>query len=403
MSAMSVLEIPGAKAPSCPYCGNNPVHHRFAYLDSICALFMLKCLRNQNTTLLRYTERLEDYLIRVLIVFFTLVRVASFRSNDAEPISDRSRVVWDEAVLRGMQIEQMYIFHKATEHFRVRTKKKWHYFMSIPIPPSRSKAERWIDSKYELKRFFEKADVRVARGGKARTHAAALHIFDSIQKPVIVKPEVGSRGRHSLTHITTREEFSDAFEIARTLCPSVIIEEHLVGSVYRATYVHGEIVGVLRGDPPRITGDGVSSIATLITQKNDTRHERQKTFVPTVSSLEFLSRQGYTPDALLEVGKTIDLTEKVGLSYGGYAVEEYTQAHPKLLTALTRAGDVLGVPLVGFDFIIEDITLDPDTVRWGIIEANSLPFIDLHHFPVEGEPINVAAKVWDMWDATKAA
>ena len=85
------------------------------------------------------------------------------------------------------------------------------------------------------------------------------------------------------------------------------------------------------------------------------------------------------------------------MSYGGDAVEDYPITHLKLLEQLKKAGDVLGAPIVGFDFISEDITKDPDTVGWGIIEANSMPFIDLHHDPREGTPINVAAKVWDLW------
>jgi D-alanine-D-alanine ligase-like ATP-grasp enzyme len=58
----------------------------------------------------------------------------------------------------------------------------------------------------------------------------------------------------------------------------------------------------------------------------------------------------------------------------------------------------MGTPIVGFDFIIPDPTQDPRDQKWGIIEANMNPFIDLHHFPLVGNPINVAAKVWDMWE-----
>jgi hypothetical protein len=43
---------------------------------------------------------------------------------------------------------------------------------------------------------------------------------------------------------------------------------------------------------------------------------------------------------------------------------------------------------------------DPDMQHWGIIECNSLPFINLHHFPIEGNPENVASKIWDLWKDT---
>jgi hypothetical protein len=41
---------------------------------------------------------------------------------------------------------------------------------------------------------------------------------------------------------------------------------------------------------------------------------------------------------------------------------------------------------------------DPNNQKWGIIEANSLPFIDLHYWPLYGEPVNIASYVWDLWE-----
>jgi len=58
---------------------------------------------------------------------------------------------------------------------------------------------------------------------------------------------------------------------------------------------------------------------------------------------------------------------------------------------------------VGADFIIEDITKswkEPARAggeqHCGIIECNSLPFIDLHHYPLFGRPNNIAGKLWDL-------
>jgi D-alanine-D-alanine ligase-like ATP-grasp enzyme len=295
-------------------------------------------------------------------------------------------------------MEQMIAGRKYTEQYRARMHGKWFYFTSLPIPPYiDQRAYLWIDSKVALKKFFKKHNVPVPDGGSACTWKTAEKIWSRITKPVITKPANGSRGRHSLTHLHTREDVRHAFNISRQLCCSVVIEEHLKGSVYRATYVGGEIVGILRGDPPRVTGDGVKTIRELMTLKNKTRAETVKAVEESPMIEECLLRQGFTYDSVLKNGERIDLLEKIGLSYGGDAVEDFPITHPKLLAELKRAGDLLGAPVVGFDFISEDITKDPSEVRWGIIEANSMPFIDLHHDPREGTPINVAAKVWDLW------
>jgi D-alanine-D-alanine ligase-like ATP-grasp enzyme len=68
---------------------------------------------------------------------------------------------------------------------------------------------------------------------------------------------------------------------------------------------------------------------------------------------------------------------------------------------MERAARALQTPLVGFDLIIPDPERDPDAQTWGVIEANSLPYIDLHYLPLEGTPSNVAASVWDLWGPSR--
>jgi D-alanine-D-alanine ligase-like ATP-grasp enzyme len=51
--------------------------------------------------------------------------------------------------------------------------------------------------------------------------------------------------------------------------------------------------------------------------------------------------------------------------------------------------------LLGFDFIVPDVTKSPDEQKFGIIECNAVPFINLHHSPLIGEPQNVAGALWD--------
>jgi len=64
---------------------------------------------------------------------------------------------------------------------------------------------------------------------------------------------------------------------------------------------------------------------------------------------------------------------------------------------LEKLGAFLKDPLVGVDFIMHDITQTWHTEKHcGIIECNSLPFIDLHHYPLFGKPNNVAGKLWDL-------
>lgn len=341
-------------------------------------------------------------------IIFTTIKISvfplkhlgvwNFHEDIKKARSDRSKVIWEEAQNRKIRMQGISIWGKPIEQYRAHINGKWRYFESLPIPPRYNQhAFTWIDDKAKLRAHLQKNNIPVAHGGYAKTFNEALQIFKTGTPPFIVKPRTGSRGRHTTTHIYTEKELKQAFDIAKQLCYSVIVEEHLQGSVYRGTYINGEVVGVLRGDVAHIVGDGKSSVRELIAKKNSSKHEQVSNVTITPKLKDFLARQQLSLSTILKRGQKVQLSEKIGVEYGGFKAEMLSQTHPKIIKYLKKAGDSIGCIVVGFDFIINDVTKDPDTQKWGIIEANSLPFIDLHHAPLEGEPINVAAKIWNLW------
>jgi cyanophycin synthetase len=307
----------------------------------------------------------------------------------------RGKVLWQEAQRRGIPMQSLIFCGKYIDGYEVRVGEKKINFAGLPRLPQGS-SQWWIDDKAELKKMLQKAGVPVPRGGSFTRFKPLLARFRTLEKPVIIKPRLGSRGRHTTTNISTEEDLKKAYDCAKQLCHWVVMEEHLVGSVYRGTVIDGALVGVLRGDPPRITGDGVKTIAQLVDSKNEHRPKQVSPVVLTSAHEEFLRRMGYTFTSVLPAGLTIDILEKIGISYGGYSVEVTAKTHPETKRYLSLAGQVINDPIAGFDFIIQDIEKSPDEQKWGIIECNGLPFINLHHFPVEGEPVNVASAVWDF-------
>ena len=175
------------------------------------------------------------------------------------------------------------------------------------------------------------------------------------------------------------------------------MQEHLFGSVYRATVIQNCLVGFFRADPPQITGDGINTIEKLIANKNLKHNDKISSIRINADLIKFIERQGYTMASILEKDKTINLSAKTGRMYGGYTEEMLPKVHPKMHAIFAKAGSIVDAPIIGFDLIIEDPTLDPDTQRWGIIECNSLPFVDLHYFALEGKPVNLAENIWDLW------
>lgn len=382
----------------CPYCGNNPVNHRAIKLAESIDLLLTPMLLGMNRFHHPIIDKVIFTTIKLSVFPLKYLGVWSFHEDISQARSDRSKVIWSEAQKRGIRMQGISVWGKPIEQYRAHVEGKWRYFESLPIPTQYNQHTfTWIDDKAKLRAHLQKNNIPVAHGGYAKTFKEALEIFKSGTQPFIVKPRTGSRGRHTTTHIYTKEELKEAFTIAKQLCYSVIVEEHLQGSVYRGTYVNGEVVGILRGDTAKIIGDGKQTIKELISKKNASKHAQVSDVSITPKLKDFLTRQKLSLSTVLKRGQKVTLSEKIGAEYGGFRAEMLPRAHPKILEYLKKAGDSIGCIVVGFDFIINDVTGDPDTQKWGIIEANSLPFIDLHHAPLAGKPINVAAKIWNLW------
>lgn len=61
-----------------------------------------------------------------------------------------------------------------------------------------------------------------------------------------------------------------------------------------------------------------------------------------------------------------------------------------------RAAKALGTDLVGFDLIAEDISKSYHEQNLVFLEANTLPYIDLHQFPSHGKPEQISKVIWDV-------
>ena len=385
---------------SCSACGTSPVNHKSMYVTTIVDDVLTTSMHIFFGWIRVPREGFVANTVNAGFVgFFRIFGLARFSQDSSKAISGRSQLIWQEAERRSIRMEQIIMFGKPLEQYRARLGNKWIYFQSIPVPSwLPQKGYDWIDDKFKLGKVLEKAHVPTPHVRTVRTERAALKAFNELEKPVIIKPRAGSRGRHTTTNIRTEAELIKAYKLAHMIAPSLVVEEHLFGSVYRATVINNKLVGFFRADPPQVVGDGVHTIRELISEKNTHRNKDLLGEIEINEDLtSFIGRYGHTRDSVLAKEMKLDLSAKTGRFYGGYTKEMLPEIHPKLHEYFERAGIAVEASIVGFDLIIPDPTIDPDTQKWGIIECNSLPFIDLHYFPLEGTPINVATHIWDLW------
>lgn len=399
MSSKSSTDVVGVNnVQTCLACGNNPTSHFLSKLDTALLLIINPLnLWFMQTLLGRISITIVDSLFAPTLYLGTKFGFLYFVPIPADMDNDRGMVLFEEATKRGYKMEALQVFGRLHDTYRLTFfNGKSIIFEGLPrLDRVNALTCTWMDDKALMKIRLKSKVVAVSEGQNVTTWREAKKVFERLQKPVIIKPRFGSRGRHTTTNVNTLEEFKKAYVSAKQLCSNVIVEEHLVGSVYRATCIDGKLAGVLAGDPPRITGDGVHTIAQLIEQKNENRPQRVGIVKITDKLHTFLARQNYTLYSIIPAGLTIDTSEKIGLSYGGCSREVTDVTHPKLVVELEKAARAVGDPLLGFDFITTDVSVDPSTTRWGIIECNSVPFINLHHDPLIGTPVIVAGILLD--------
>ncbi len=381
----------------CIYCGNNPVPHRLTWLSQSFVIIMNPIGRLISRSFVsRAVSLFSNWFFQATFKILDFFGAIEENTDKEKVVSWRGKALWDGAEQRGIPIKSFIVWKKPVDIYEVEIKGKKIRFNGLPRPPhNENGADWWLDDKAVLKKKLQKAHIPVAQGGSFTRYKPLKEMFGKLRKPVIIKPRIGSRGRHTTTHISTTEELKKAFTRAKQLCYWVVMEEHLTGSVYRGTLIDGKFTGNLRGDPPRITGDGIYTIAELVEIKNNNRNPQVSDIHLHEGHYEFLARTGKKIQDVLKPGETIDLLEKIGISYGGYSAEVTDITHRDIPPILERAAATVKDPIIGFDFIIENISRSPHDQIWGIIECNGVPFINLHHYPVEGKPNPVAKYVWE--------
>lgn len=396
------------EVPQCVDCGGDSIQHGLTYF-TIVVDGLLRPIFTPGPVM-RFLGRgvytFTDYITPHFLSLLVWLQVADKIEASDEQTLLLAMVLWEEANVRNIPMWEFRLFGLPRNIF-VATLPSGRKisFEGIPQPASVISRVWWMDNKAELKREFRKRGLPIAKGGDARTEKQALKIYRSLTPPVIIKPHSGSGSRHTILHINNEEELVRAFRIAKIVSPYVIVEEELVGPVYRATVVDGIFAAALRRDPPSVVGDGTHTVEELIAEANKNPARSGPYFSQLKideKALKELEWQRLAPKSIPEKGRRVMLHQKVNWGLGGTTADVTDTVHPENIALFERVAKELHAPIVGIDFIIADMTRSwKEQDRCGILECNSMPFFDNHHLPFEGSVQNVAAKIWQMMGTGK--
>ncbi|QOV24632.1 cyanophycin synthetase [Anabaenopsis elenkinii] len=250
----------------------------------------------------------------------------------------------------------------------------------------------------------------LAASGAPVPKGTVINFFDDLEEaieyvggyPIVIKPSDGNHGRGITIDIRDWDEAEAAYESARLISRSIIVERYYPGRDHRVLVVDGKVVAVAERVPAHVVGDGRSTIAQLIEETNQdpNRGEGHDNILTKIeldrSSYQLLERQGLTLKSVPPKGTICYLRATANLSTGGSAIDRTDEIHPENVWLAQRVVKIIGLDVAGLDIVTTDISRPLREVDGVIVEVNAAPGFRMHVAPSQGIPRNVAGAVIDM-------
>jgi D-alanine-D-alanine ligase-like ATP-grasp enzyme len=392
------------KTSSCPDCGSAPTNHFFARITAVANHVRMRkfpLTEGLRQFFMDWLTPHTDTVALMLIRIAVFIRLGKMMGAPDEKTCGRGAFLWEKAPQRGIVMKEFRLFGKPVDTYIATFKNETVLFEGLPRPNGKpSPALDWMDNKAMIRKNFVPAGIPMAKGGVVRTEKEILEMWNSLPKPVITKPHIGSRSRHTTIHISTTKELQSAVNKVKQLSPWVIMEQELKGLQYRGTVIGGKTRAVLRRDPACVIGDGKLTVRQLL-EKENKNPKRQGPIFHTIEISEKIEkelvRQNLTWDSIPTKDQYVELDTKASRGSGGGTTDVTTQTHPDNIALFEKIAVLLNDPIVGVDFIISDISRSwKEQEACGVIECNSVPFIDLHKNPLVGETQDPASPIWDV-------
>lgn len=389
----------------CLYCApiaNNPWHlgARFEKFVSNLNFLSKPFIRRGSGTGYKGEKFFVCNLIK-LLSWLGLAEIATIK-NRAE-IRNRTLVIVDEARKRGYDIKLVKLLNNPTELFQLNHIYKLVFFYALPLLDFTEKSVIDIDDKYAFNLFLKKNHYTYIPTEIFIKSKEALNYGIKLGFPLVVKPRFGSLSRHTTVNINNETELKEAIRIAKIIANEIVVQKYIQGNNYRVIIVGGKFIACAFREPPSVLGDGFHTVKQLIEFKNSQPYRGDKNQRDcTLHKIEmnwktdkFLKACGYAQDSILEYNKKIYLDDKIILSCGADISDVTDLVNKTNIKLFEEIASRLETSLVGFDVITKDISRPYYEGPFGINEANSIPYIDMHHFPTYGQSRDVAKAILD--------
>ena len=186
---------------------------------------------------------------------------------------------------------------------------------------------------------------------------------------IVVKPAVGEQGHGITVGVTSAKGLEDALAEAAKYHERVILESFHQGQDLRVVVIGFKVVAAAVRKPPEVIGDGELTISSLIeklSRRRQASSDGESSIPIDNDTLACLQEQDMDLDSVPEPGQVVPVRKTANYHTGGTIHDVTEQLHPDIVDAAEKAARHLNIPVVGLDFIVQDLE-SPDYV---VIEAN---------------------------------
>lgn len=295
---------------------------------------------------------------------------------------------WREAAQNiGAEVEDLgYGF------LRIWKNGKWTLVNLYRVPLDGPLSLQLAGNKPLMSRFLREYGFLVPRFAEydLSTLGRAQDFMKELKGPAVIKPASGTGGgRGVTTKILDTDRLKKASFYAAVFDGTLLIEEEVTGSSYRLLYLDGKLIDAVRRDPPTVAGDGKRCIRELMRHESAARlcgPYPYRALSPLTMDLECvfnLQSQGLTPRQTPATNKRIVVKSVVNQNSRWENHRVLEQVHPSIEQAGSRFVAMLGLRLVGLDFMASEVGVPLEESGGCINEVNTTP--GLHHHVLVAE------------------
>jgi len=254
--------------------------------------------------------------------------------------------------------------------------------------------------KWATNTIVQRLRLPIAKWDLIESEEHLKELFNSYNKPVVIKPTGLTQGNGVVTKIDTLEKAIEGYRYAMSCINEkprqkyqykVMIQEQVQGDDYRFLTIDGKMFIATKRVPAFITGDGKSTIKELIDETNrDPRRDINnpahilKPIQYDEMLDKYLSEQNLTLEYIPKDQERVYVRKVASMSQGGITEDVTDNVHPQLKSIVESISSTNKSYVMGIDVICKDISQPLTKDNGSIIEINTMNEAYLNAFPVIG-------------------